>query len=180
MPSKPVQDMISQAEKAYHSGKFADAAGLFHQAALRCTDEGDALTTAELENNRSVALLQSGNAQAALEAAQGTDAVFATAGDLRRQGLAIGNQAAALEALGKLNEALEQYKSSAVILQQAGDTESRAVVLKSISSLQVRTGHQLEALASMNSALENQQHLTVKERFLKKLLKIPFQMMRRG
>lgn len=179
MPSKPVNDLIAQAEKAYHSGKFADAAGLFHQSALRCTEEGEALKAAELENNRSVALLQSGNAQAALEAAQGTEQVFFQAGDTRRQGLALGNQAAALDALGLSKEALDLYVKCADLLKQAGDKESRATVLKSISALQVRTGHQLEALASMNAALENEPKLSVKERFLKKLLKIPFDMMRR-
>jgi hypothetical protein len=55
----------------------------------------------------------------------------------------------------------------------------RAVVLKSISSLQIRTGQQFQALASMDSALENQKYLTLREKLLQKLLRVPMNMLRR-
>jgi len=50
--------------------------------------------------------------------------------------------------------------------------------LKSISALQIRTGHQLEALASMDAALSNQKKLSMQERFLKKLLDVPMRMLK--
>jgi hypothetical protein len=97
---------------------------------------------------------------------------------VRRQALAIGNQAAALEGLKRLDEALERYRLSASLLKQVGDEENRSVVLKSISSLQIRTGHQLEALATMDAALSNQKKLSLQERFLKKLLNVPMRMLK--
>jgi hypothetical protein len=45
--------------------------------------------------------------------------------------------------------------------------------------LQIRTGKQLQALASMDAALDNQKHLTLRERLLQKLLRLPMDMIRR-
>ena len=180
MDSELTQSQVKQAQQAYKSGKFDEAAVLFQQAAKAYADAGDTLKAAEMSNNRSVALLQCGNGQAALEAAEGTDQVFARSADIHRQALALGNQAAALEALNRLDESLARYRQSSELLKQAGDQENRAAVLKSISALQIRTGHQLEALASMDAALENQKKLSLQERLLKKLLDVPMRMMRRG
>jgi tetratricopeptide (TPR) repeat protein len=170
--------LLKQAQETYLSGRYPEAAGLFEQAARQYTQEGDGVNAAEMANNRSVALLQAGDAQGALQAAESTDQIFAEVGDVRRQALAIGNQAAALEGLKRLDEALERYRLSASLLKQVGDEENRSVVLKSISSLQIRTGHQLEALATMDAALSNQKKLSLQERFLKKLLNVPMRMLK--
>ena len=69
------------------------------------------LLAAEMSNNESVALLQAGQPGRALEAARGTDALFASASDPKRQAMALGNQAAALDALGRSDEALETYRA---------------------------------------------------------------------
>lgn len=179
MNQDSLAQVLKQAESSYHAGRFKEAAGLFEQAARLYADEGDGVKAAEMANNRSVALLQAGDGKGALEAAQGTDQTFAQAGDVRRQALALGNQAAALEALNQLEDALARYRQCAEMLKQVGDEESRVPVLKAISALQIRTGHQLEALASMDAALNNQKKLSPQERFLKKLLDISMRMMRR-
>ncbi len=172
------QDLTSQGEKAYKAGQYAQAADHYAEAMRMFTAAGDHLKAAEMANNRSVALLQAGRPEEAFAAAEGTDAVFAQAGDTYRQALSIGNQAAALEALDRPEEALKHYWECSNLLKQIGEKEYRATVLKSISALQIRTGHQFEALASMDAALENQKKLSVQERFLKKLLDIPMRMLR--
>ncbi len=172
--------LLKRAEEAYQSGRYPEAAGLFEQASRQYTDAGEAVKAAEMANNRSVALLQAGDGKGALEAVEGTEQIFAQAGDVRRQALSIGNQAAALEALNRLNEALARYQECSQMLKQIGDEESRAPVLKSISALQIRSGHQLEALASMEAALNSQPKLGLQERFLKKLLNVPMRMLRKG
>lgn len=169
-----------QAEKAYKAGQFSQAAESYTKAQQLFLESGEKIAAAEAANNASVALLQSGNAQGALDACLGTDQIFEQAGDLRLQAIAMGNQAAALEALNRLEEALERYRLCSDLFKKIGDEENRAYVLKSISSLQIRTGHQLEALASMDAALQNKKQLTIKERFLKKLLRIPFRMLKPG
>ncbi len=180
METSTPQQRARQAEKAYQAQQYAQAADLFEQAAQTFTAQGDVLSAAEMSSNRSVALLQAGDANGAYQAAQGVDRVFALAGDTRRQAMAVGNEAAALEGLNQLQPALLKYQECAELLKQVGDNESRAMVLKSISQIQMRTGHQLEALASMDAALEQHKRLSIKERMLKKLLKVPFQMLNRG
>ena len=134
---------------------------------------------AEARNNASVAHLKGGNPDAALRIVMGTDRIFSELGDTRRQGMALANQASALEDLGRLEEALERFEQSADLLKQTGEKEMRAFVLKKISSLQIRTGKQFQALASMDSALEEQPRLTIREKILQKLLRVPLDMLKR-
>ena len=180
MAGKITQSLTEQAEKAYKTGRFPQAAEYYLQAQNLFLDGGEKSKAAEMANNASVALLKSGNAQGALDACQGTEQVFEQTGDMRYQAIALGNQAAALDALNRLEEALSRYRLCSDLFKKIGDEDNRAYVLKSISSLQIRTGHELEALASMDAALQNKKQLSFKERFLKKLLRIPFQMLKRG
>lgn len=177
-PSQSGQQYAALGEKAYKAGQYIQAAEQYAEAERQFAAAGDPLKAAEMANNRSVALLQAGRPEDALTAAQGTDATFAQGSDTFRQALAIGNQAAALEALNRPDEALKHYWQCSDLLKQIGEKEYRATVLKSISALQIRTGKQFEALASMDAALENQKKLSVMERFLKKLLDIPMRMLR--
>ena len=78
------------------------------------------------------------------------------------------------ELLSRTKEAIELYQQSSDLLKSIDDKELRVYVLKCLSALQVRTGDQLQAMASMEAALQIQKKLTPKEKFLKKLLGIPF------
>jgi tetratricopeptide (TPR) repeat protein len=169
-----VSQLIKDAKSAYKRGSYLESARLYNAAADSYRTSGDALMAAEMCNNSSVAYLQGGDAQAALAAVQDTPDQFAAEGDLRRQGLALGNLASALEGVGRLDEAMTTYQQSAEVLQQAGETQLRSTVLQSLSALQLRTGHQLEALATMQAGIEQVEKPTVQQRALKKLLRAPF------
>jgi tetratricopeptide (TPR) repeat protein len=86
--------------------------------------------------------------------------------------LALGNEAAALEALNRLDEALGKYQQSADMLEKAGDKESLAVVLKSRSALQVKSGKPIDALFSYQSSLANVEKPSLGQRILKKVLRL--------
>jgi tetratricopeptide (TPR) repeat protein len=166
-----------EGQSAYKRGDYQAAARAFEAASQAYATLDDALNAAELANNASVAYLQSGEAQAALQILDGTAEVFRLADDVRRQAMAIGNQAAALEALGRLDEAIDAYQQSADLLKQAGEDQLRLNVMQILSALQLRTGRQLEALASMKVGLDGVEKLSVKQRLIQKLLNVPFQMM---
>jgi hypothetical protein len=53
-------------------------------------------------------------------------------------------------------------------------------VTQSISGLQLRTGKQLQAVATMQAGLEEIEKPTPKQRFLKRLLQVPFKMLGRS
>jgi tetratricopeptide (TPR) repeat protein len=174
------QELAKEGKSLYQRGDYQAAAQVFKAAAEAYTLAQDVLNAAEMANNCSVAHLQADDAQAALDAVQGTDEIFAQAGDIRRQGMALGNRAAALEALDRLEEASETYLQAADILQQAGEDKLRADVMQSLSMLQFRSGRQLQALASMKSGIEGVEHPSAKQKFIKKLLRIPFEMLNKN
>jgi tetratricopeptide (TPR) repeat protein len=174
------QQLAKEGQSAYKRGDYLAAAQTFEAAARGYRAAKDELNAAEMAINCSVAYLQADDAQAALATVECTDEVFAQAGDLRRQGMALANQAAALEALERVEEASEAYLQSAKVLQQAGEDKLRAEVMQSLSMLQLRSGRQLQALASMQSGIDGIEHPSTKQKFIKKLLRIPFEMLNKN
>jgi tetratricopeptide (TPR) repeat protein len=170
-------DLAKEGKDAYQRGDYATAVRLFQATAQGYASAGDKLSEAEMLNNCGVAHLRAGDGKAALQAIEGTPATFATAGDTRRHGLALGNLGDALEMVGRKQEAAENYQQSADLLEQAGEDDMRAHVLQSLSKLQLKSGRQIEALATMEAGLEGFKKPSVIQRFLKKLLRIPFKLM---
>jgi tetratricopeptide (TPR) repeat protein len=171
MDAKPsLDDIVQMAKSAYEAEEYDQAATLYHRAADEFRNNGDMLGAAEMDNNRSVAMLQAGNAEGALSAAQGTDLTFAEAGDTHRQAMALGNQAAAYEEMKQYDQAMALYQQSSELLKVTGDKELRSYVLKRISNLQFHGGERYEAIATMQTALDSREKLGVQERFLKGLL----------
>jgi tetratricopeptide (TPR) repeat protein len=172
------KQLAAEAKQAYKQGDYIRAAHAFEAAAQGYQSLDDQLTVAEMYNNSSVAYLQGGDGVSALRVVRGTPEVFASAGDVLRQGIALGNLGAALEAVGQLDEAMQAYQQSAELLKQVDETEMRAKVMHSLSALQLRTGHQLEALVNMQAGLDGLQKPNPKQRALRKLLDLPLKMMR--
>jgi len=177
-PTSP-QNLLKQAQLAYDAEDFQNAARLFSDAAEDFRSNNDALNAAECDNNRSVALLRAGDPAGALKAASGTEQIFADANDRRRQAMALGNQAAALEELKEYQKALELYQQSSEFLKELDDGELRSYVLKRISALQIRLGKRLESMATMDAALHSKTKLTFKESFMKFLFDVLFKLLNR-
>jgi tetratricopeptide (TPR) repeat protein len=172
MTTSDPKALSGQATRSYQDGDFAQAAQLFEQAAQAYLDAGNALDAAEMRNNQSVALLQENNPQGAYEAALGTDAVFAEAGDIRRQGMALGNQAAALEELKRIDEAIPLYQSAAELLAQAGEDQMRALIMQSLATIYIKRGKFYDGLFAMNDGLRNIKNPTLKQKVLRQILKL--------
>lgn len=171
------QKLTAEGKTAYERGDFSAAASAFVAAAEGYQTAGDALNAAEMANNACVAYLQIGDAAQALKMVENTPAVFASAGDLRRQGMALGNLGSALEGVSRVDEAEQAFQQSADLLDQAGEKSMRANVLQSLSALQLRTGRQLQALASMQAGLDGVEKPTPQQSLLKRLLRIPFRLL---
>jgi len=169
---KPDQ-LREEARAAYRQGDFPVAIQLFQAAERGFMSAGDYLSAAEMANDRCVVLLFSGEPERALEAVSGTDQVFAAAGDLRRQAIALGNRGDVLEALKRSGEAMTCYEQAAELFKQSGEYELRAFVMKSISKLQFRKGRIWEALATMYAGIEGIPNPSLSQRLLKRLLRLP-------
>jgi tetratricopeptide (TPR) repeat protein len=165
------QQLSEEGTQAFQKGQYDLAANSFAAAAEGYTAAGKPVDSAEMKNNQSVALLKAGDAQGALDAVTGTESIFQAAGDIRRQGFAVGNEASALEALGRLEEAAEKYQQSADLLETVGEDQMRAAVLSSLSALQLKQGKHIDAAISMQSGVIGVKKPTLKQRIAKTLIK---------
>ncbi|MBN2554975.1 MAG: hypothetical protein JXA97_03460 [Anaerolineales bacterium] len=166
------------AMKAYQRGDHAAAAEGFKAAETAFKATGDDHKAAEMANNRSVALLDA-NPREAFNAATGTPAIFERSGKLLQAAQAYGNIAAALEALNELEQARDHYRLCAKLLSELGATELQAAALQSLSKVQLKLGQPLPALAAMESGLELQPRKGIRNRLLRRMLRIPGRMLKR-
>jgi len=167
-----------KAESNYIEKKYSEAAQNYLELANESYLAGNEAEQAELKNNASVAFLLAGNCQAAYESSFQTELVFLKSGNLKFAGMSLGNQAAALEELGRNKEALTLFEKGAQVLKEAGENDLRAYILKRISVIKLKQGQHLEALATMDAALDNVNSLSKKERFLKRLSNFVFKLIR--
>jgi tetratricopeptide (TPR) repeat protein len=167
-----IRRSTEEGQAAYAAGRYSAAVDRFRSAAQAYAALGDQLNCAEQQNNLSVALLKLGLAKEALDAALGTDEIFARAHDARRQGMAVNNQGAALDTLGRSDEALAAYERAAAFLAEAGEGELRALVLKAAASIELRRGKLADSGLRMIGALEARQKPSIFERLLRFLLRI--------
>ena len=164
------QEMAEQAKKTYQAGDYVQAAQEFAEAAAAYASADDALMSAEMKNNQSVALLLAGEAQAALDALEGTDKLFADSEDFRRQGMALANQASAPQALKKLKESMENYQKAALALEKAGEGDLRADVMQQLSMLYLRRFKFYDAVITLQAGLAGVKNPSPKQRLMKKIL----------
>jgi len=162
----PIQ-LAEQGKEEYAKGNHAAAANLFAQAAQAYTDAQDELNAAEMKNNQSVALLQAGKAKEALQATDGTEEIFQKAGDIKRQGIAVGNRAAALEGLKKVDEALVEYERAAFLLEKAGEGDMHSIVRKAAANLNLKRGRVTAAQMDVYDSLR----LVEKPNFTQRIMK---------
>ena len=164
---------LSESGKKYFGkGDFENAVQSFSNAVKIYTEEENFLDAAEAKNNLSVALLQAERAEESLEAVHGTDLVFAEAKDLLRQAMALGNQAAALDALGQSDKALEKYAKSAALFGEIGEGDLEATVLKSMAAIKFRKGKLQDTANIMLDSLGATQKPNLFQRFLKFIMRI--------
>ncbi len=163
--------IAAQGKNAFEHKKFDEAAEFFRQASEGYTMGRAGLMAAEMKNNMSVALLQAGKPQEALEAALGTDQIFQSAKDIKRQGMSLGNQAAALESLNRYDEAIATYERSAELFAQAGEGDLRSMVMKSAAAIKLKTGKITESAFKMMGSLDVKENPSFFERILKFFLR---------
>lgn len=170
MEKEPHQ-LAEEGKRAFAAGRYAEAAVAFAEASREFTLARDSLLAAEMDNNRSVALLKDNQPQQALEAAAGTDKIFEGAGDGKRQAMALGNQAAALEALKRLDEALILYEHAADLFAQSGERDLQSLVMKSAAGVRLKQGKLNAASMDMLGSLGAVEKPNLLQRLLKSLLR---------
>lgn len=165
-----IEQIKQQAVKDYNKKNFQAAIQGFQACLLYYEENGDELAVAEARNNLSVTHLGMKDALSAYEEVVHTDEIFARHGDRKRQGMAIANTAAALEALDRKEEALALYEQVLDIFKEIGEKEMRASILRRVSDLQLKTKRGFQAIASMEAAYDQKEKKPLKDSFFKSLL----------
>lgn len=161
----------AEAETAYQQGDFQKAAEEFAAARMEYTQIKEDSLAAEMSSNQSVALLFAGYPEMALETAQQAGSFFAHSGETQKYAIALGNQAAALEALGQKADAETLYSQSARLLEENGDRSDAASALKKMSSIHFSYFHIGKALIFYRKALELSDHHSIVDKIFLKLIK---------
>lgn len=164
--------LAEDGKKEYGKGNYKAAAGLFSQAAQAYAFMQDELNAAEMKNNESVALLQAGKANEALQATHGTEEIFQKAGDIKRQGIAVSNRAAALEGLRKWKEALAEYDRAASLFEEAGEGDMHSIVRKAAANLNLKRGRVGDSQMDVYDSLRLVEKPTFSQRIMKFLMRI--------
>ncbi|HEX6034407.1 MAG TPA: hypothetical protein VFY83_08230 [Anaerolineales bacterium] len=164
--------LAEQGKKDYEQENYLAAAERFAQAAQAYTLMKDELNAAEMKNNQSVALLQAGKAKEALQATEGTEEIFQKANDIKRQGIAVSNRAAALEAMKKWKEALAEYDRAASLFEQIGEGDMHSIVRKAAANLNLKRGHIVDSQMDVYDSLRLVEKPTLTQRFMKFLIRI--------
>lgn len=165
------KSLAEQAQKEYQKGAYTAAADLFLQAAQAYESAQAVLDAAEMKNNQSVALLQSGQAAEALQATDGTEEIFLKAGDLKRQGIAVANRAAAYEGMNKINEALAEYNRAGEIFEAIGEGDMHSVVRKATAQIYLKRGYVGQTQLDVMDSLRLVEKPTFAQRILKFLMR---------
>jgi tetratricopeptide (TPR) repeat protein len=179
MHPSQAEEFAAAALADYQQGHFQQAVQGFRQARELLLGANLLEQAAEMANNAAVALLQLDQPEAAIEILEGTPQVFANAGNDRLQAQALGNQAAALEALGNRHQAEELYQRALVLFREVGDQESQAFTLQGLSRVQLKDGRALQALDSMQASLEAKPRRGLTGRVIRRLLSLPARFLNR-
>jgi tetratricopeptide (TPR) repeat protein len=166
------KSLSNNADEAYQEGDFERAARVYGEAASAFQAQGDVVTAAEMKNNQSVSFLQANNALSAYESAAGTSEVFAAAGDTRRQGIAIANEATALQALNRTDQAIEKYVQAGEAFKQADEEQLRASVLQAIAWIMLRRFKIFEALSYIRASVIDLKNPTFNQKIMRGLLRL--------
>lgn len=166
--------LADEGKKEYANENYLGAADLFLRAARAYASSKDELNAAEMKNNQSVALLQAGKAKEALQATDGTEEVFQRAGDLKHQGIAVSNRAAALEGLKKWKEALAEYDRAASLFEQAGEGDMHSIVRKAAANINLKRGRIVDSQMDVYDSLRLVEKPTLLQRIMKFLVRMGF------
>jgi tetratricopeptide (TPR) repeat protein len=171
-------EIAKEALQAYEQGTFDLAIDLFEQAKSAYLTAGDPVKAAEMANNLSVTYGKIDRYVAAIEVLQGTFNVFVQHNDMMKAAQSLGNEAAAYEGLQEWEKAEALYEQAADRFTQLGHQESQHYTLQALSRVRLRQGRAMEAVSTMQGALETGAKSNWRNRIVRKILSLPSRLFR--
>ena len=166
-------EIAEKALQAYKQEAFDLAIDLFEQAKSAYSIAGDPVKAAEMANNLSVAFSQVDRYTAALEVLNDTFDVFLQHGEMMKAAQSLGNEAAAYEGMQEWEKAETLYEQAVDRFAQLGEQESQHYTLQALSRVRLRQGRAMEAVSTMQGALETDAKSNWRTRLVSKILSLP-------
>ena len=164
--------LANEGKSLYRAKKYLPAAESFSQAAAEYDASGDTLLGAEMRNNQCVSLLLAKKPRQAIEAVQGTSALFIGAGEITQAGMALANEATGLQDLGEKESAIELFTQAAELFQSVDEGDLYLQTMQSVSGLKLKSRKLVGAIFSMQKGLDGVEKPTWRQKLFKNLLKI--------
>jgi tetratricopeptide (TPR) repeat protein len=161
----------------FRSQNFEAALQKLEQALEETADDRHA---AEINNDLGVTYKELANFEAAHAALDEAMHYFSGVDDQKGQAQTLGNRAAVYEAEDLTEEAVETYKQSATMLEEAGESELAMYVWQAVSRLRMRQKQYIAAIGAYEEGVENMPQGSFKRKLLQRLLKVPGSMLGGG
>ncbi len=144
--------------------------------ALQEADE-ESRRAAEIHNDLGVIHSQLGDFAVAYEALDKAMDRFTALDDEKGQAQTLGNRAAVYEVEGLLEEAVETYKESAMMLEDLDENDMAMYVWQAVSRLRMKQGQYIAAIGAYEEGVENMPEGSFKRKVLQQILKAPSSML---
>lgn len=171
MSQQSIQKLHEQGVALFRQGKLEAALEKLKEALTAAG--GDAKHEAEIYNDIGVVHKQLGDYPAAYQALNEAMLRFTELEDKKGQAQAIGNRASVKEAEGEYEEAVETYKQSVTMLEEAGESEMAMYVWQAISKLRLKQKQYIAAIGAYEEGVENMPDRSLKKKFMRNLLRMP-------
>ncbi len=155
----------------FRNDKVEEALQKLNEALQNTTE--DSRGAAEIYNDLGVIYQKLEDYPAAHQALDEADARFLALDDKKGQAQALGNRAALYEAEGQLEEAVETYKESAVMLEEVGESEMAMYVWQAVSRLRTKQGQYIAAIGAYEEGVSHMPKSSFKRKVLEQILKAP-------
>ncbi len=160
--------------RMFRFGEYEEATELFQNAYALYEELGDERGRAEMLNNLGAILTQEEEWDKATEAFNGALAAFQSLEDLDGKAQTLGNLGTMYRYRGDTEAAVEHLKQASDLFHETGDRDKEAATLQLLSRIRLGQARWLEALHFYDLGLACTQPPGIKERFLRRLLQIPY------
>jgi tetratricopeptide (TPR) repeat protein len=175
----PADSLKEQGIRMFRLGEYAEATESFLKARESYQKMGDQKGRAEMLNNLGAVYTQEERWSEAVEAFQNAQQIFQSLEDIDGRAQTLGNLGNMYRHQGDREAAVIHLKQAVELFHEAGDWQKEAATLRLISRIRMGQARWFEALHFYDLSLACVQTPGLKERVLRWLIRVPFNILSR-
>lgn len=164
----------------YQAGAYAEAIEAFVNARAAYEEADDQGSATEMINNQGAVYLKMGEWDKAKAAFTESQALFARLGDSSRQAQATANLGMLANARGQTKQTIVYFEEAIAAFQAQGDRIRESDTRRALSAAYLKQRRWLDALTAYSAALDCLPRLSLGQRFLRWLFRLPLRLLGGG